>query len=83
MMAFTGCVFGGYDLFKERHPRDYWKVTASEEWIVSAIIVVLVAFVPLLNTCYALYLFTEHEKIVHEAIEKIEVKHGFTKTESV
>ena len=79
MMVFAGCVFGGYYLFKEKHPRDYWKVTASSnEGICLFVVVVLIALVPLVNAFGVWFLFTEHESIVHETIKKIEVKHGFT-----
>lgn len=76
LMAFTGCMFAGYYLFKERHPRVKSHGLEPTEWVGNAVIVLLCTFVPLLNTACAWYLFTEHETIIREALKKTELKYG-------
>lgn len=81
MMAFTGCVFAGYYLFKERYPKMITYGLEPTEWIGSLLIILVCAFVPLLNTACAWFLFTEHKSIVSETLKEVELKYGIDKDE--
>jgi len=76
LMAFTGCVFAGYYLFKERHPQVRVHGLEPAEWAGNIVIVLVCTLVPLLNTACAWYLFAEQETIIHEALKKTELKCG-------
>lgn len=74
LAVISGAIFAGYYLVKERHPN--CRFPKSDNWIVTMATLILLCLIPLVNTACAYYMWSEHDRLVKEAVKAVAIKCG-------